>query len=207
MKLLLGLLLAGLGMGEPMRLPAIAEPAARITIRLADFAEVPDKTLSQAEGIAENVLDQAGIAITWQRCPGRPECRLEPAGAEFRLLVLNLRPLRRHGDTTGFAMILAPREDGERYAGVFFPMVQEAARNLDGDEALLLGATMAHEIGHLLLGSKAHARSGIMCPHFGHEHIRLAARGELRFTAEQAGSMRVEVMRRVRAVQLQPNYD
>ena len=104
-------------------------------------------------------------------------------------------------------MILPPREDGERYAGVFFPMVQDAARNLDADEALLLGATMAHEIGHLLLGSKAHARSGVMCPHFGHEHVRLAARGELRFTADQAGSMKVEVRRRLRAVQLQSNYD
>ena len=54
MKLLLGLLLAGPGMGEPSHLPAIAEPAMRIMIRLAEFADVPDKTLSQAEGIAEN---------------------------------------------------------------------------------------------------------------------------------------------------------
>jgi hypothetical protein len=186
-ELLLGLLLAGIGQAEP------------ITVRVANFADVPEKILASAEGMAGHVLDKAGIAVTWVRCPGRPECRPDLSATEFRLLILNLRPARPHEDTTGFAVILPPPESGDRYAGVFFPMVEDAARNLEADEDVLLGATMAHEIGHLLLGSKAHSPAGVMCPHLGREQVRLARRGELLFTPEQAGQMQVEVKRRLRA--------
>ena len=44
----------------------------------------------------------------------------------------------------------------------------------------LLGAAMAHEIGHLLFGP-AHAHSGIMSPRLGPREMRLAARGALLF--------------------------
>ncbi len=159
-----------------------------ITIRLVDFGNVPEKNMAMAAGIAGYALGKAGVEVTWLRCPGRAECGSEPANGEFRLLILNLRPSRNKGDKTGFAVI--PREAAQRYAGVFYPMVEDGARNLDADPAHLLGAVMAHEIGHLLLGSQAHSRAGIMCPHFRQENIRMATRGELLFTAEQAERIR-----------------
>ena len=178
MNLLFALLLAGLPAGSP----------AQITVRVADLAGVSDKVLSHAEDIAGYVLDQAGIAVHWLRCPEQPECSPELGGAEFPVLILALRPPRNDVDTTGFAVI--PPAGSKRYAGVFFPMVRDAARSLDAGEALLLGATIVHEIGHLLLGARAHTATGIMSPHFVQEHVRQAERGELRFTAEQAATMR-----------------
>jgi hypothetical protein len=177
-NLLFAVLLAGLPAGGP----------AQITVRVADLASVPDKLLSHAEDVAGNVLEQAGIGVRWLRCPEQPECTPEPAGAEFPVLILDLRPRRHDVDTTGFAVI--PAEGGKRYAGVFLPMVRDAAGSLDADEVVLLGATIAHEIGHLLLGARAHTATGIMSPRFGQEHVHQAERGELRFTAEQAAVMR-----------------
>ena len=158
--------------------------AAKITIRLVDFGDVAPRTLAAAEEIAGHVLETAGVEVTWLKCPGPSDCRGEPAEGEFRLLLLNLRPPQPRGDRMGFAVV--PSDPRARYAGVFYPMVEDAARNLDADPSHLLGAGMAHEIGHLLLGSQSHSRAGIMSPTFRQEHVRLAARGELLFNPDQA---------------------
>jgi len=76
-------------------------------------------------------------------------------------------------------------------------MVEAAAKSLDVEAPYILGATLAHEIGHLLLGARSHFPSGVMCPHFGRAQLRMAARGELLFTSEQAGRIRAEVVRRM----------
>jgi hypothetical protein len=162
--------------------------AAKITIRLVDSAAVPDATITAAERIAEHILAQAGGELTWLRCPGLPACQADPGPGEFRLLILNLRPKHAHAGCMGFAVI--PRQSRERYAALFYPMVQKAAINLDADPAHLLGAGIAHEIGHLLLGSQVHSRTGVMSPHFQKEHVRQAARGELRFTSQQIERLR-----------------
>ena len=68
-------------------------------------------------------------------------------------------------------------------------MVEAAAKELEVDAAAMLGASIAHEAGHLLLG-KGHARRGVMSRHLGRAEIEGAARGELRFTGEEAERLR-----------------
>ena len=76
------------------------------------------------------------------------------------------------------------------YAGVFYRRVMETAKKEECDTGLMLGATMAHEIGHLLLGSNAHSARGVMRARLKREEVGQAARGDLRFTAEQAEAIR-----------------
>jgi hypothetical protein len=54
----------------------------------------------------------------------------------------------------------------------------------------ILGNVMAHELGHLLLGSSSHAGMGIMRAHWQGEELRRLSRGSLSFTNEQADHMR-----------------
>jgi hypothetical protein len=61
----------------------------------------------------------------------------------------------------------------------------------------VMGAAMAHEIGHLLLQSEAHSPSGIMQLSWSRADLLDATRGQLRFTPDQAATMRKEVLRRV----------
>jgi hypothetical protein len=44
---------------------------------------------------------------------------------------------------------------------------------------------MAHEIGHLLLGTNAHSALGIMRPHWQGEELRRIGMGTLLFTPQQ----------------------
>jgi hypothetical protein len=44
---------------------------------------------------------------------------------------------------------------------------------------------MAHDIGHLLLGSTSHSASGIMCAHWNYAELRNVAEGAMSFIPAQ----------------------
>jgi hypothetical protein len=54
---------------------------------------------------------------------------------------------------------------------------------------VVLGAAIAHELGHLLI-SKEHSASGIMQPYFNQSDFRSAREGRLLFTSAQAVAVR-----------------
>jgi hypothetical protein len=64
------------------------------------------------------------------------------------------------------------------------------------DLALILASVMAHEMGHLLLGSNAHAVSGIMKAHCQLSELRRIGMGSLLFLPEQGKRMRARVNQR-----------
>ena len=74
--------------------------------------------------------------------------------------------------------------------------VRELVDSLNADPPALLGAAMAHELGHVLLGSQQHSRDGIMSAHLRSSQLALAARGTLLFNDAQAEAIRSEVSRR-----------
>ena len=78
-------------------------------------------------------------------------------------------------DTAGFAMLTG---GDSAYAAVSWAAVRRAAAQTEADPAVALGAAMAHEIGHLLLGP-GHSPSGIMSARLGFHEMDLASRGEL----------------------------
>jgi hypothetical protein len=85
-------------------------------------------------------------------------------------------------------------EDGNgKYADIFFERIASAHRNYGVNEARLLGTVAAHEIGHLLLGLRAHSRTGIMSPVWANESVQQAEKGALLFTSAQAMRMRTRL--------------
>jgi hypothetical protein len=51
---------------------------------------------------------------------------------------------------------------------------------------VILGHGMAHELGHLLLGTNSHSSSGLMRAHWTGEDLAMASKGNLRFSQEQS---------------------
>ena len=87
-------------------------------------------------------------------------------------------------------------EDGSgKYADVYFERIQWAHREFDADVAQLLGRVSAHELGHLLLGTHAHANVGIMKPQWDPQSLRRIELGVLVFTKEQARLMKTRITR------------
>jgi hypothetical protein len=133
----------------------------------------PTPLLAAAEDQAREIFRRAGVETVWLNCSPKLE-KVEPRSCYFSdstHLTLKIIPhamnaqVRNRIDVLGTAY---PDEQGAGYfAYVFYDRIQELAQRLRLGHALLADV-MAHEIGHLLLGSTSHsavescARIGIM---------------------------------------------
>ena len=176
----------------------------QLAVFVYDRAEVSRVTLEEAERDAARVFARSDLDIAWVNCPPQatsPACVHPPAvfHATIRLIP---RPLTLPDAACGVAFL---SDDGGAYADVFFDHV----KRLRGDDehvnlAPILGHVMAHEIGHLLLGSHSHSQSGIMQGQWHNEQLTKISQGGLLFTAEQAEQIRTRVASWVKAVSSSP---
>jgi len=162
-----------------------------ITIRILNAGIIPDNIRRPGERRAAQILGSAGVTVRWAECP----CTGEPGRNEFWVHVLD-RPPRRLREAAGFAVIFPAGDARDGYAGIFYRNVTETAEREDADLAAMLGATIAHEIGHLLLGSNSHSPTGVMRLRLRRAELALASRGELRFTPENIARIRAMWERR-----------
>jgi len=145
-------------------------PAPRLTVRVFNYAQVPIQTQSLGQKIAARILHRAGIETSWLDCSLSSEgkhqvsdCN-EPAAASFldlRLVPACPATIAQFGSQT--LGIAAQAQEGTRAAaGVFYDRVQKLARGDAASTAMILGHAMAHELGHLLLGTNSHSPVGLM---------------------------------------------
>jgi hypothetical protein len=166
-----------------------------MTISVHDYADVPSKLLNAAEEQAREIYRRAGLETVWLNCSPKLE-NIEPESCHFSdttHLTLKISPralnVQVHDrlDVLGTAY---PDDKGVGYfAYVFYDRVQELAeRQRLGN--WLLADVMAHEIGHLLLGSNSHSVSGIMCAHWNYDQLRNISEGAMWFIPAQSKIMR-----------------
>jgi hypothetical protein len=164
-----------------------------ITVRVLGGSQVPARTAAEAERVAGVIFQKAGIAIRWLDCDASRACR-EPLGErEVWLHVLEQPPARFSADALGYTVVTHETHNAGGYAAVSWLAVRLVTESMDVDPGAVLGATMAHELGHLLLESPGHTLVGVMAARLGPEQSTRAARGELRFSDDQAERIRQEI--------------
>lgn len=167
---------------------------AKVTIRLVNSAKVASGTLARAQEQANHVLARAGIELMWRDCSTNTAgpCTEELRTGDFWLHVANWKPARTSADLLGF-MVHEASPGGSRVAGVYHPMVVQMETALVMEEATILGAALAHEIGHLL--GAGHSLAGVMRAGFTKQDMDDMERGGLLFGDGQAVRMRSVVAR------------
>jgi hypothetical protein len=167
-----------------------------VRIRVSNEAAVPAHVLGRAKETVSKILDQAGVEATWLDCPGEPDsetrrlCNQELGKADFRLHLVVRKIPGADRDTLGSALV-GPLGNSSAY--VYYPDNETLGKNLQRDTSLVLAATTAHEIGHLLLGEIAHSRTGIMSAKLSSLNLDLAQRAYLFFTPDQARLIRSQI--------------
>jgi hypothetical protein len=182
-----------------------------LTIRLYNSAGVPKRTLNRAAAVTGRLFAGAGVTTIWQ--PGAPN------SLEGRLTVMLASPIQSAPDDRGYVAVriekgMPPDPQGTglgyalpharqgAHATVYYDKVEKlflSAQAMPGIENLL-GAAMAHEIGHVLLGSEEHSAQGIMKARWGRAEFQLLACNRLQFTLEEIAGIRAGVYRRAEAV-------
>jgi hypothetical protein len=165
-----------------------------IIVALYDDVQIPPRVLTDAEDQATRIYQKAGISILWINCKSsrtdaQPDLRCQDPPSAMHL-ILRIVPKTLTASDGFFGVAFLSAEGKGAYSDVFYDSAEKLDRDWHVGLVTVLGHVMAHELGHLVLGSNAHSRQGIMCPSWHGNELHLASMGALVFSEEQARFMR-----------------
>src|SRR5688572_11499187 len=180
-------------------------PVTPLLVRIYD-AQTPASPHGQsALQEARTILAHAGLAAEWVWCASHAvptdRCAVPLDGAELAVRVVTAppQPYSARPLPLGYSLVDARTRSGSQ-ATIYLDRVQWLAAASTADVAALLGRAIAHEIGHLLLGTPGHGPLGIMRATWSRHMVRNSRPDEWRFSGDEARQMRAAVVaRRVRA--------
>jgi hypothetical protein len=186
---------------------ATSDFEATVVVRTYDYSNATSETVAAARSEAGQIFKAAHIAVRWTDCrvPGKADgapCT-EPLvqGRDLMLRLVDRTPANlaeaRRVMALGESMV-----DREERGGVLMTVdlfrVRAIAERAATGVSILLGRAIAHEIGHLLLGSADHARLGLMRALWSHDELRGAKPANWGFSAREAAQMRQTLRGRAR---------
>lgn len=177
--------------------PKEADPRAMI-LSVFNDASVPAEILAQGEARAAHILAQAGIQVEWLNCAAGgshvPDQFEEPSPCSRITypshLSVRIVSTAQSVREEVFGEAFTGREGKGTYIKLFYAHLAEPNAHLPLGEGELLGCVIAHEVGHLLLGTDSHSHEGIMQGRWQDAQLREAGKGNLQFTPSQAAFMR-----------------
>jgi len=170
-----------------------------LVVRTYDSAGVPPRALEQARDSARAALATIGIEPIWRPCHatgciGKPKPPQPPHQVEVEVRLVNAPASTARG-TLGAAAVDLEQRAGT-LATVYVDRIVAMAAQSGVDVGELIGRVVAHEIGHLILGTTDHAASGLMRPAWTSAEIRRRRPWDWIFSAEQGAEMRYRLQAR-----------
>ena len=130
-----------------------------LVVRIYDNAGVLARDRARALDGARDILARAQVAVDWRVCPVRGgACASAPAPGELVVRLVRSPRTEPKSKVLGTALIDSTTGAGT-LATVFIDRVVAVAGS---DPWPMVGRVMAHELGHLLLGTNAHSDTGLM---------------------------------------------
>jgi hypothetical protein len=175
---------------------ASAQQRAHITVRTYNTYNVSRKELSAAFKSAGDLLASVDVDVRWRECRVREDrdrvrdgC-IDPLAPDELIVRIVRTP---HGvqaiDELGFSYVDSVRRTGT-LATVFADRVHALASQRDAGASVLLGRAMAHEVGHLLIGSTDHSQDGLMRQRWTVRSRLLDQGPQWQFSAADAAAIR-----------------
>ena len=185
-----------------------------ITVRTYDYIGVVPQDMARAQAEAGAILQAAGIETRWLTCwfidraaaPVSIECGQAPTpnGLLLRLVqspaalsareashVTHVRAVQRSPETVVLGYSFVDFRVGSGSLSTVYPdRITTMAETSGIDPGTHLGRVMAHEIGHLLLGTREHARQGLMRARWSQPELHRHASEDWLFSDGDALRMR-----------------
>jgi hypothetical protein len=206
----LGLFLALAATGSGRATEAVDAGQGSVSVWIYDYAGIDGETLSQAKERASRILGRARIDVLWVDCPlsaaeqaAYPGCKAElhPVRLVVRIRA-GMPPDQRARARSAFGFAHVPHSGGAGFlADVYMPGADLLASGDIRERGSMLGHLIAHELGHLLLGTTRHAAKGIMRSPFTSREVERARQGALLFNTEEAKRLIANVRSRTQSIQ------
>ena len=185
--------------GSAQNLQGVGQP--QINIRIHDYAKVSHTVMEHAEQMAGRILKKAGIDARWIDCSDsliNEVCYRPITSLDF---LINLLPesmsdrLHQPPGVLGSALEGSGQSFGYS-AWIFYDLAKDRAIEHQVDIGDLLGNAIAHELGHLLLGTNSHAGVSLMSAFWSVNQYRLISQGRLSFSAAEVKRMHASMSAR-----------
>jgi hypothetical protein len=197
----MGMLVGVLGLAFPgVVLAGSDAPSPPIRIRVNNYSQASPAVLAGAEREAARILGAAGLRTIWLDCPvghsvatAQDPCQEALETSDIVLRVISESTQNKFQDTVfGFAVHPV-------LASVYYDYPERLAMrdNSEYELPVILGCVIAHELGHLLLGSNSHSGFGIMQPRWERKQVHQAMTGAMLFTAAQSKHIQAEAHSRM----------
>ena len=170
--------------------------AALLTIRIYNYAGVPPAELAAARANADRIFQDAGMSLNWVNCrvPNSMEGDACSGplhdGAEFVLRLQTASAQSIPSRVSLGSSLIDTRSGGGVLMTIDPRLVGAVAAQAEADPSLVLGRAIAHELGHLLIGTTRHSTHGLMRALWSQRELRGNMAADWRFSADQAELMR-----------------
>src|SRR5687768_6121264 len=171
----------------------INQAAPTVTVRVYKTSLRPSEFRSASERAAR-VLRAAGIAVSWVQCWSgghaqvslSADCERPLTQSDFIVHLIHAADPNSasHPESLGFSLIDEQAGTGT-VATVYTDRVAMLARKAGVNGVDLLALAMAHEIGHLLLGTSQHAARGLMRERWSHTEVRRRLSQDWSFSVDE----------------------
>jgi hypothetical protein len=159
-------------------------PAAeRLMIRTYNTFGVAAEEMTEARAVAGVILNDAGLQAVWRDCS--VGCA-DDLGSDDVLVRLVSAPRTVVAGSLGCALVDLQQQTGT-LATVYADRVNVVASRTGVTPGTLLGRAIAHEIGHLLLGTADHSTGGLMRAFWSDPELKRDVAAEWTFSQDEVG--------------------
>lgn len=159
----------------------------QLVVRIYDSAGVSPAALDHARASVGAILASAGIDSIWRPCHAS-SCTGPVKPHEVVLRVVRSTPGSAK-ESLGFSVIDVSQGAGS-LGTIYEDRVRALAAQAGVDEGELIGRAMAHEIGHMLIGTNGHSRLGLMRAVWVSSELRRGLPSDWVFSGSEGAELR-----------------